>query len=192
MTILPIAKVHTESTKLMGLSMQELRTILLESMKLKNLPRSGWVQNDIIDCESVAAHSWGVAWLATVLCPPELDAGKATQMAVLHDLAEVRIGDITPSDNVSKKEKYSLEYSAMTDILNQIPRSEHLLALWLDYEQQQTPESIFVKSCDKLDMALQAQYYMLEQGKNLNEFLDSALKGIDDETLSKLADANRY
>jgi len=176
----------------MGLSMQELRTILLESMKLKNLPRSGWVQNDIIDCESVAAHSWGVAWLATVLCPPELDIGTITQMAILHDLAEVRVGDITPTDNVSKNEKYNLEYSAMVDILSQIPRGEHLLALWLEYEQQQTPESIFVKSCDKLDMALQAQYYMLENGKNLNEFLDSALSVIDDETQRNLADANRY
>ena len=172
--------------------MQDLRIILIESLKLKNLPRSGWVQHQITNCESVAAHSWGVAWLVTVLCPPGLDVGRATQMAILHDLAEVRVGDITPSDNVSKEEKYKLENSAMVDILQKIPRGESLLALWLEYEQQETQESIFVKSCDKLDMALQAQYYMLEQGKDLNEFLDSALNVIEDKTLSELADANRY
>ena len=44
-----------------------------EWMRLKQIPRTGWVRSGIKAPESVAAHSWGMAVLAMELCPPELD-----------------------------------------------------------------------------------------------------------------------
>ncbi|PXF23697.1 MAG: phosphohydrolase, partial [Methanobacteriota archaeon] len=74
--------------------MDELRAALLEALELKRLPRSGWLRVGVQDIESVAAHSWGAAWLVAALCPDGVDRGRALEMAVIHDLAEVRIGDI--------------------------------------------------------------------------------------------------
>jgi putative hydrolase of HD superfamily len=39
----------------------------------------------------------------------ELDIAKCVQMAVVHDLAEATVGDITPYDGISKAEKEKLE-----------------------------------------------------------------------------------
>ena len=77
-----------------------LRDRLSAALALKALPRAGWVRAGVRHPESVAAHSWGVAWLVLVLCPPALDRGRALAIAVAHDLPEVTVGDITPHDGV--------------------------------------------------------------------------------------------
>ena len=68
--------------------------MLLETVDLKRLDRSGWVREGISNPESVAAHSWGVAWLVVALCPSDIDREKALMMAVINDIGEVRIGDL--------------------------------------------------------------------------------------------------
>ncbi|MFT5458801.1 MAG: putative hydrolase of HD superfamily, partial [Myxococcota bacterium] len=63
---------------------------LVETMALKALRRAGWVRAGVTSPESVAAHSWGVAWLVLVLLPRELNRERALTYALLHDLPEVR------------------------------------------------------------------------------------------------------
>lgn len=162
--------------------MDELKRVLLETLALKDLPRAGWVAKGVKSPESVASHSWGLAWLTLVLCPPNLNRGRILEMAALHDLAEVRVGDITPHDGISEEEKFQKENEAMISILEPMCHREELKSIWDEYEQSATPEAKFLKSMDKLDMALQAQRY-----GNLTEFIDSALKILDDELHRKLA-----
>lgn len=147
------------------------REILDEALGLKALPRAGWVRAGVPTPESVAAHSWGVAWLALVLCPPELDLRRVLAIAVLHDLPEVRAGDITPHDGLSRADKHSREHGAAVALFEGRP---DLLALWEDYAHRSSPEARFVHALDKLDMALQAQRYQRESSLNLQEFLASA------------------
>ena len=61
---------------------------LLAAYGLKHLDRAGWVRVGIDAPESVAAHSWGLCWLALSLCPAELDLGTVLSFATLHDVAE--------------------------------------------------------------------------------------------------------
>ena len=165
----------------------KIRNTLLECLALKNLPRAGWVNAGVENPESVAAHSWGVSWLAAVLCPEGVERGVATTIAVIHDVAEVRVGDITPEDGVDAGEKSRVEHEATAQILAALGGDESLLELWLDYERERTPEGRFVKACDKLDMALQASVYSENQNLDLSEFIDSALSRLDDEVLRRLA-----
>lgn len=51
--------------------------------------------------------------------------------------------------------------------------AEEVEQLWLEYEQQQTPESHLVKDFDKLEMILQAHEYEQAQGLSLQQFFDS-------------------
>ena len=163
-----------------------LHARLLEALALKALPRAGWVRAGVAAPESVAAHTWGVSWLVLALCPPHLDRGAALAIATVHDLGEARVGDLTPHDGVPKAEKRRLEEAAVRALLAPLPQGAELFERWLDYEEARTPEGRFVKACDKLDMALQAQIYRA-QGVDTAEFIASALRGLTDETLRALA-----
>ena len=80
-----------------------MRDNLLEMLELKQLPRTGWVRSGVENPESVAAHSWGMAVLALRLAPKELDIEKILSLCLIHDLPEVRVGDLTPHDDISNK-----------------------------------------------------------------------------------------
>ena len=140
---------------------------LIEALGLKEVVRAGWVRAGVQNPESVAAHSWGMAMLATQICPEELDLKRVLQLCILHDIAEVKVGDITPHDNVSAEEKHRLESEAIDSM--GIDAKE----IFDEYEAQNTPESQFVRHLDKLDMALQAEIYEA-QNLELNEFKKAA------------------
>lgn len=160
---------------------------LIEALALKDVARAGWLRVGIESPESVAAHSWGVAYLVLTLCPPELDRGRALAIAVLHDLGEVRTGDITPHDGVSAEDKRAAETKAVRGLTAPFSHRDELIALWREYEDGTTPEGRFVKACDKLDMALQAQRYRSDD-VDTREFVASALAALDDSSLRELAD----
>jgi len=155
-------------------------------LELKAIDRAGWKRAGITRPESVAAHTWGVAWLVLALCPEDLDQGAALRLAVIHDLAEVEVGDITPHDGVSREEKAAREQAAIERLLAHRP---DLAALWQAYEAQATPEACFVHDCDRLDMALQALRYSRETGADTAEFLRSARHDIHHPALLEILDA---
>lgn len=137
------------------------------AFRLKELDRAGWLRVGVARPESVAAHSWGVAFLALLRCPTELDRGRVLAMALLHDLAECVVGDLTPHDGVSKDEKRRREVEAIEDLLAERPE---LRALWDEVEAAQTDEARFVKGLDREDMRAQARLYG-QRGIDVAEFL---------------------
>jgi putative hydrolase of HD superfamily len=137
---------------------------------LKRLPRTGWVQTGVNDPESVADHSMRVAYLAIILCPPEVDRAKVVQMAIIHDLAESQAGDITPLDGVTQQDKYSRENAAWTNISESLGDDEQQ-KLWQEMEEGVTNEAKFVFQLDKLEMLIQAdEYERLQPGLDLSQF----------------------
>ena len=157
-----------------------MRDNLLEMLELKQLPRTGWVRSGVNNPESVAAHSWGMAVLALKLAPKELDLEKILSLCLVHDLPEVRVGDLTPHDDTSNKAE--LEHKAMSELAPQ------WLSLFEEYEAGETAEAKFVKQIDKLDMGLQATLYQTNQNITLDEFIESAKSKISDENLLAFLD----
>ena len=86
-----------------------MREELLTLLKLKDIDRAGWVRAGVSNPESVAAHSWGMAILALRLCPDHLDLSKVLQLCLVHDVAEIVVGDLTPHDSIKGQEKHDLE-----------------------------------------------------------------------------------
>lgn len=160
---------------------------LVEAVGLKRVARAGWVRVGVRDAESVAAHSWGVAWLVLALLPDDLDRGRALAYAVVHDLAEVRVGDLMPSDRVA--DKADRERRAFAAIVS--PLGRDLAGMFGAYEHQADAESRFVRQCDRLDMALQALAYAAESGADLTEFVDSAARVIEHPALVAILGAVR-
>lgn len=144
--------------------------LALEAMRLKEVHRAGWVRLGVTGVESVAAHSWGVAFLAVLLCPAHLDRERVLLLAILHDLAEVEVGDLTPHDGVPRLEKHRRERVAMNRLLAGRP---DLLAIWEEGEARESAEARFVKRLDELDLGLQARRYT-EAGFDVSELLQAA------------------
>ena len=161
---------------------------LLEATALKALPRAGWVRQGVRGPESVAGHSWGVAWLVLALLPDTMDRGRALAYAVLHDLPEVRVGDLTPKDQVSPAHKHQREAAAMEGLAARVgeTRGGALSELWQAYEAQGDPEARFVRELDRLDMALQALTYARQGAQGMAEFLESAAEVVRDPALAPL------
>ena len=76
----------------------EILNFLKYSLNLKNVQRQGWIDKlSIQNPESVADHSYSMAMMAMIISDLEnFDSEKILKMTLLHDLAESKIGDITP------------------------------------------------------------------------------------------------
>ena len=159
--------------------------------RLKTTPREGWRRFRIVHGESISDHMYRMA-IITMLAPPAVratvDVGRCTQLALVHDMAESLVGDITPMDNVDKDEKHRRERETMEFLTRRLlgtgvggtngvssgandgtvsssdahwmaSRGEELLAAWTEYEAGQTREAVFVKDVDKLELLLQMSEY---------------------------------
>lgn len=145
-----------------------LLTILTAAGALKRLPRAGWVRVGLPDPESVADHSFRLAILAVLFGPRlGLNTEKLLRIALLHDLAEAQVGDLTPVDQVTAEEKRTREMLAFAAIVAELPEGEGLLDLWREYEDGASAEARIAQQLDKLEMALQALEYEQRYGPTL-------------------------
>ncbi len=148
--------------------------------KLKALKRRGWIQRGCRQTESDAEHSWGVAFLVMMYTPFDLNKLKCLQMALIHDLCEIYAGDVTPHDAISPHEKTEKETAAVSRLAQDLSQ-ETLKDLYLEFEEGKTPEAVFVKDLDKLDMVIQCRFF-IDQGylpkEAWNEFVPYSQKRI--------------
>jgi putative hydrolase of HD superfamily len=145
--------------------------------RLKTTKRTGWVNHGVKESESIADHMYRMAVMAMISGDlPGVNKDRCVKMAVVHDIAEAIVGDITPNDNIPKEEKNRLETAAIDEmciLLEGGIAAEEVKELWLEYENNSTPEAKFVKDLDKLEMILQAVEYENEQNKVLDDFFRS-------------------
>lgn len=136
----------------------------IRALDLKDETRTGWELRGIREPESVADHSWGTALLCLVYADEaQVDARRAVEIALVHDLAEAITGDIArrvdaDAQTRSDSEKARLEAEAM-DRLTEGWDGRRIQDLWLEYEQKSSPEALFVRDMNLLDMCLQALKY---------------------------------
>jgi len=181
---------------------------------LKRTPRTGWVRSGIpaAEAESISDHSHRLSALvlaaafsgvggATGGGGAPLDVSRCVRMAVVHDVAEAIVGDITPHCGVSEEDKHAREAAAMERIAAMLsgrpaaapastddaaaaaPADDAALsaaardvrALWREYEAGVTPEARLVKDLDRLEMLVQALEYERERfggARALQPFFD--------------------
>jgi len=114
-----------------------------------------------------------------MLCPGSLaskiDMNRCIKMALVHDMAELLVGDITPVDGVLKSEKSRRESTTMDflckDLLGNVGGGDagvEIKRAWQEYEDSETLESHFVHDVDKMELILQ----MLEYEKSHDGRID--------------------
>jgi len=157
---------------------------LIELQRLKRLERTGWTLRGLPNgTESVASHSFGVAVTAMMLADEaqarglEVDCERVLRMALLHDWAETRVGDMpkTATNYFGAAARKTAETSAFAAIVRGIGAAEaEYKLLYQDYEQRDSLEARLVKAADVLDLIVEA--YALERAgaKGLDEFWEVA------------------
>jgi len=154
--------------------------ILIELQRLKRLERTGWTLRGLPNgTESVAAHSFGVSVTAMLLADEiksrglDVDIERVLKMALLHDWAETRVGDMpkTATNYFGADARKRAETAALADIVSTLGAAEsQYKGLYHDYEQRHSLEARLVKAADIIDLLIQA--YALERAgaKGLDEF----------------------
>jgi putative hydrolases of HD superfamily len=139
--------------------------------RLKRTKREGWRRMGIPDGESVSDHMYRMA-IMTMFAPPslsaKLDMDRCMRMALIHDMAELLVGDITPRDGVPKVEKSRREAETMDylcgnllgNVVGNVGNS--MRDVWQEYEDSKTLESKFVHDVDKMELLLQMLEYEQE------------------------------
>lgn len=106
--------------------------------------------------ESVADHSWRIGVLAMLFCKdPSINIDRCVKFALVHDIAESIVGDITPRDGVSAEDKKALEECGMEKILATIPDEAtkmEIRTIWSQYEERNCADSKLVKDLDRYEM----------------------------------------
>jgi len=162
---------------------------ILEAQKLKDEHRKGWrVKAGIRNPESVADHTYGLAVLAMLFSDNKgLDTEKCMRMAILHDLAEVTIGDLLPGESNNKRDE---EDKVMKKLLTILPSSisKRYLQIWKEFRIGRSKEAKLVHQLDKIEMVAQALRYSKRGVKKetLQIFFESAKGKIKDNDLRNL------
>jgi putative hydrolase of HD superfamily len=144
---------------------------------LTDLPRTGWLMRGVRPCESIADHSFGVTFLAMLFVDAiraegdTIDGESTLRMALVHDAAEARTGDV-PMPNktpLMSEALYALESTLIAELLP--PRQQ---AEWNDVEAGESLEARVVKAADKAQMMIKALAYERQRRGQLDEFWSNA------------------
>lgn len=129
---------------------------------LGELPRTGWVVRGCHPPESIAAHTLAVAQLVAMVCDAlaadgvVVDGGRAVRMALFHDAAEARTGEVPmPIKAAGLADALHRAEAAIVDQMLPAPTA----AAWRAAEQADDVEARVVRACDKLQMLATAWRY---------------------------------
>ena len=125
---------------------------LMEADRLKAITRA--TRNHDGRFENSAEHSWHLALFALVLAehaPEEIDVARVIRMLLIHDIVEIDAGDAPIFGEVDEAAKEAEELAAARRLFGLLPETQgaELLALWLEFEANETPDARFAKSLDR-------------------------------------------
>ena len=140
--------------------------------KLKNIMRTGWkdwkVNRERI--ESVAEHIYGVQMLALAIYSEynyDVDIMKVIMMLAVHELEEIKIGDLTHFQ-ITKEEKKIIGHKAVDEVLGSLLIKDQIVTLIDEFDERKTKEALFAHYTDKLECDLQCKLYDEEGCVDLN------------------------
>jgi putative hydrolase of HD superfamily len=182
-------------------------SVLLDLQRLKRLDRTGWVLRGLAPgAESVGAHTFGVACAAMLLADEvrargvEVNVERVLRLALLHDLAEARTGDMprTMAKYYGAEARRQAERAAFEDLIGRLGGGlkDEYSRLHAEYEERAGLEARLVKAADIVDLLAQALAFERAGARELDEFwegacerefgLEGAAREVVNETLGAL------
>jgi putative hydrolase of HD superfamily len=136
----------------MKLPLPAIVAFLTDIERLKLVKRRAYV-SDLSRQENSAEHSWHLAMGLMIIAQElslELDLHKTLVMALIHDVCEIDAGD-TPAFGPLRPEQQAVELECIERLATTGGTfGQQMRTLWLEYEEQITIESRWVKVLDRL------------------------------------------
>lgn len=153
--------------------------LLFEMGSMHNIQR-GWRQHLGMDCFTVLEHSYRVIWIALILARAEgiKDEEKVMKMALVHDLPETRVSDLSYVQKVYAKGD---EKTACKEIFEETVLPD-FYKIFCKYEDRDSIEAKIVKDADNLDVDLELKEFE-ERGSQLPKKWQKFRQMIRDEKL---------
>lgn len=153
---------------------------LIELQALDRLQRVGFSLRGVAAPESISEHLFHLAFLVWTVGreSPEIELAKALEIALVHDLAEVRLGDLprTAALYLPAGVKAAAERAILADVLAPLPGAAAALA---EYQEGGSREARLVAVCDKLQLLVKAFTYRQAGHPAMEEFF-AGLELFDD------------
>ncbi|MEM0439980.1 MAG: HD domain-containing protein [Candidatus Caldarchaeum sp.] len=142
---------------------------------LKRLRRTGWVEVGVKSPESVADHSYALAVMAFISADKlGLDAEKAVKMALVHDIPESFLGDLTPrmKKKIPRKILETVEKAIFHELFSELPprQAEQYYNLYVEYLEKSSSEARLVHKLDREELVNEALWIAARQKINLKRF----------------------
>ncbi|MEE9322736.1 MAG: HD domain-containing protein [Granulosicoccus sp.] len=104
--------------------------------------------------ENSAEHSWHLAMFASVLAEhanEPVDVNRVVLMLLLHDIVEIDAGD-EPLHGTKNPNRPAMEAAAAERLFGLLPNDQgsKMLALWHEFEAQESADSQFAHTLDRL------------------------------------------
>lgn len=139
---------------------QDIKDILMfleRSKALQSIERYGTSLSGAKN--TVAEHSWRLGLMVLIIGTEyklHLNLGRALSLALVHDMAEARTGDIDAYTQINGEpdilaQKSAAEDAAMHSMTADLSFGDNLYSLWREYEDQVTVEAKFVKALDRIE-----------------------------------------
>lgn len=137
-----------ERAQHLGETILKISQLVIDFADIKRAPRycEGRREND-------AEHSFMLALVGIEIAHqdrPDLNRGLVGELALVHDLIEVKTGDMPTFQATEEqlRQKHAREQAELPGLLEELP--PHLAELLKLYEAQKLPETVFLKNLDKL------------------------------------------
>ena len=134
--------------------MQNVIDFILEIEKLKAVTRKTRPIAASDRYENPAEHSWQIALLAASMAQfaaQPVNPDTVILMLVLHDLGEIDTGDTMAFVEGGWDERKAAERVAVTRMFGRLdePQRSRFMALWDEFERDDTPEAHFAHAMDR-------------------------------------------
>lgn len=133
---------------------------------LKQKVRSGWdsthwnISNERV--ERISEHCVGTIALAIALASEfdfNINLDKVISTLCVHEVGEIKIGDITPFDDITPEQKQEIEHKAIIEVIGNLSNRDNIINSIFEFDKRETNEAKFAHYCDKLEADIQAKVY---------------------------------
>ena len=181
------------------LTQNPYKMLLNEIYQVKDIKREGWVRRKINLPESIADHMYGCYILGLFFLPNKINhcadyeildsdnykdysKDRILQMLLLHDLAEVKIGDIVTQEKGKKDSEEEDKRFNYYEFLCSFPKVYGLgnkKAVWDEFFEKSTINAKIANDIDKIEPIIQANIYKSKGNViDIDEWIDYARQNL--------------